>query len=66
MEQPKKRKSPRDDSLDLEARARVTFAATADETEESEVGSRNEEENLSASYYLHSFFRIIVIFLPRT
>ena len=47
MEQPEKRKSPNDDSLDLEAKVRVTFAATADENEESEVGSRKEEENLS-------------------
>lgn len=47
MEQPEKRKSPKDDSLDLEARARVTFAATAEDTEESEDSSKNEEENLS-------------------
>jgi hypothetical protein len=39
----KKRKSSKDDSLDLEASARVTFSATADETEESDVGSKYDE-----------------------
>jgi hypothetical protein len=46
MEHPEKRKSSRDDSLDLEARARVTFAATADEPQESE-GSFKDDEGLS-------------------
>jgi hypothetical protein len=47
MEHPEKRKSSKEDSLDLEARARVTFAATADETDESGVGSKYDEESLS-------------------
>jgi hypothetical protein len=47
MEQPQERKSSKDDSLDLEARARITFAATADEHQESEVSSKDDEEGLS-------------------
>jgi len=46
MESAKKRESPKDNSSDLGLRARVAFAATADETEESEIGS-NYEEGLS-------------------
>jgi uncharacterized protein YqeY len=47
MEHPEKRKSSKDDSLDLEARARITFAATTEETEESEVGSEYYDEDLN-------------------
>jgi hypothetical protein len=42
MEQ--ERKSPKDDSSDLEARARITFAATSEETEELEVGFKENED----------------------
>ena len=52
MEQPEKRKSPKDDSLDLEARARFTFAATQEDTEESEDSSRNHLTNEGLKEYL--------------
>lgn len=52
MEQPEKRKSPKDDSLDLEARARITFVATAEYTEESEDSSRNDLSNEGLKEYL--------------
>ena len=52
MEQPEKRKSPKDDSLDLEARARITFVATAEDTEESEDSSRNDLSNEDLQEYL--------------
>ena len=52
MEQPEKRKPPKDDSLDLDARARVTFVATAEDTEESEDSSRNDMSNEDLKEYL--------------
>jgi hypothetical protein len=45
MEQPEKRKIAKDDSLDLESRARFTFAASvAADTEESEVSVGNDND----------------------
>lgn len=63
MEQPEteKRKSPKYDSLDLDARARVTFVATAEDTEESEDSSRNDLSNEGVKEYLLIFFIIIII-----
>jgi hypothetical protein len=55
----KKRKSSKDDSLDLEASARVTFSATADETEESDVGSKYDEEGLS-NESLHKYLDEVI------
>jgi hypothetical protein len=52
MEQPEKRKSPKDDSLDLDSRARITFVATAEDTEESEDSSRNNLSNEGLKKYL--------------
>jgi hypothetical protein len=52
MGQPEKRKPPKDDSLDLDARARVTFVATAEDTEESEDSSRNDLSNEGLKEYL--------------
>jgi hypothetical protein len=51
----KKRKSSKDDPLDLEARARVTFAATADDPQESEA---NDQEDMS-SEGLHEYNKVI-------
>lgn len=55
MENPKKKESPKDDSLDLGLRARVAFAATADEAEESETSSNYEEglTNEGLHKYVH-------------
>jgi hypothetical protein len=44
--EPKKRKLPKDDSLDLEARARFTFAAAAaSDVEESGISTGNDKED---------------------
>ena len=48
-------KSSKDDSTDLESRARVTFAATADDPQESEA---NDQEDMS-SEGLHEYLDII-------
>jgi hypothetical protein len=52
VKQPRKRKSSKDDSLDLEARARVTFAATADDPQESEVYDHEGMSNECLHEYL--------------
>jgi hypothetical protein len=49
LEQPEKRKIPKDDSLDLEARARFTFAAAAAaDAEESGISTGNDKEDLNS------------------
>jgi hypothetical protein len=50
--QPQKRKSSKNDSLDLEARARVTFAATADEPQESEASDQEDMSSEGLHEYL--------------
>lgn len=52
--QPQKRKSSKNDSLDLEARARVTFAATADDPQES-----SDQEDMS-SEGLHEYLDKVI------
>jgi hypothetical protein len=56
VKQPQKRKSSKNDSLDLEARARVTFAATADDPQESEA---NDQEGMS-SEGLHDYLDKVI------
>ena len=55
MEYAKKKNPPKDDSSDLGLRARVAFAATEDETEESDNGSNYEEglTNEGLHKYVH-------------
>jgi hypothetical protein len=49
MEQPEKRKISKDNSLDLESRARFTFAASAAaDAEESGVSTGNDKEGLNS------------------
>lgn len=56
VKHPQKRKSSKDDSLDLEARARVTFAATADDPQDSEA---NDQEGMS-SEGLHEYLDKVI------
>ena len=60
MEQPEKRKLPKDDSLDLEARARFTFAAAAaSDVEESGTNAGNGKEDLNSDD-LHGYIDEVI------
>ena len=60
MEKPEKRKLPKDNSPDLEARARFTFAAAAaSDVEESGINSGNDKEDLNSDD-LHGYIDEVI------